>query len=797
MALAIVFATLVFLFVFVASKMLLSLATNPTLCIATLFAFLAAALYLEQMQFRNMNELQACKELSAKHQQLEHSLFLCFKEQSALPPLQQLQLDKTVARLNELHGQDLQLSFNANWLWPCLSLLLLATFAVYSWPKTAHHEAPKQVVYYPDGSLMETQTEVGQRRRPPSLTGLIASIQPPAYTALSSFVETRTSFAVPEGSTVTWKISLDQPIDQAFRLNAAKGKALLSTTNDKDFALRSQLHQNALFQFTFENENGTLLSDLYEIRVIPDQKPQLSIEQPKQHLSLDWSDLQTVQLKAQAKDDYQITEAFLMATVSRGEGESVKFREQKLALQVEKLEARQWKLRKNLDLSALQMEPGDELYYYIEAIDNRAPQAQKGRSDVHFIAINDTAALVASEVEGMSIKGMPAYFRSQRQIINDTETLIAEARDNEFKKLCKGLAEDQKILRLRYGKFLGEEYETVIGHSHASGHTESSEEDDHSEHDHSAHDHSEHDHSEHDHSEHDHSEHDHAEHDHSAHDHSEHDHSDHDHSAHDHSAHDHSDHEQVEESHDAHDHASHDHAGHDHGHDHGEEDKEEPQPTGGFGRDTGMFKEYAHMHDNPEAATFFEQSVKKKLKAALAQMWESELQLRLNRPKESLPYQHKALQLIKEVQQQSRIFVHKVGFQPPPIDESKKRYSGELGKIQSPQNSSAIIQNLHYSGAAELLLALETGMEKTQISTDLLQSAAQDFATALLAQEADLFAALKSIRLLLSQEKNCPDCWSHILSGLHQIVELPALSKSNESVQDMDLLRNYYFNLYR
>ncbi len=61
---------------------------------------------------------------------------------------------------------------------------------------------------------------------------------------------------------------------------------------------------------------------------------------------------------------------------------------------------------------------------------------------------------------------MPEYFRSQRQIIIDSEKLLKERSTitvQEFNSRSNEIATDQKLLRLRYGKFLGEEDESEIG----------------------------------------------------------------------------------------------------------------------------------------------------------------------------------------------------------------------------------------------------------------------------------------------------------------------------------------------
>jgi hypothetical protein len=62
----------------------------------------------------------------------------------------------------------------------------------------------------------------------------------------------------------------------------------------------------------------------------------------------------------------------------------------------------------------------------------------------------------------MGVDLMPDYFRSQRQLIIDTEKLIADRNklpQKEFNSTSNDLGFDQKALRLRYGQFMGDETE--------------------------------------------------------------------------------------------------------------------------------------------------------------------------------------------------------------------------------------------------------------------------------------------------------------------------------------------------
>lgn len=132
-------------------------------------------------------------------------------------------------------------------------------------------------------------------------------------------------------------------------------------------------------------------------------------------------------------------------------------------------------------------------------------------------------------------------------------------------------------------------------------------------------------------------------------------------------------------------------------HDHGDHGNEEHHPAeqghqheheAKSGNDDGglseLMEQYLHNHDDGEVNTYYEASTRTLLKMALEQMWQSELHLRLFEPEKALPFQNKALEYLKTVQQKSRAYVKKTGFDPPPIREEEKRLSGELKDLTDP-----------------------------------------------------------------------------------------------------------------
>lgn len=117
-------------------------------------------------------------------------------------------------------------------------------------------------------------------------------------------------------------------------------------------------------------------------------------------------------------------------------------------------------------------------------------------------------------------------------------------------------------------------------------------------------------------------------------------------------------------------------AGHDDHDDHAGEDHAEEPAGGAMGAEVDVLHEFGHAHDDRDVATLFEPRTKGALARALDAMWASERELRQGRPEAALPHANAALELLKEAQQATRIFLGRVGSDLPPVDFSR-RLTGE------------------------------------------------------------------------------------------------------------------------
>ena len=274
------------------------------------------------------------------------------------------------------------------------------------------------------------------------------------------------------------------------------------------------------------------------------------------------------------------------------------------------------------------------------------------------VHIPDTASYALSDATGMSVDLLPEFFRSQRQIIIDTEKLLKIKNQislDSFKQASNELGFDQKMLRLKYGQFLGEENESGIAIENEVGEEDS---DHHHDRDH-----------------------------------------DHDHEGHHHEGHDHS--ATFEKARNILSKFMHDHDHGDH-HDSGIP-KDEKNAKDQDASKPSWVEELTHNHDNIEEATFFDISIQSKLRSAMSEMWDAELHLRLYDPKTSLPFQYASLELLKEIKNHARIYVHRVGFDPPLIKVAEKRLSGDQDEVINPNDLVSNYKEDHFQRIQSLV----------------------------------------------------------------------------------------------
>ncbi|GAB3541499.1 DUF4175 domain-containing protein [Pontibacter brevis] len=675
----------------------------PVLAATSIAILLAGVIYflMRWSSIRKTNVEQVARHLNRQYPQLEDSTELLLRDSGNLNLLERLQQQIVAATLEKLHPEkEKTFSLRSTATYVALGLALVLSAGILYLPAAplTASDAPEDIqVHFPGAPPTATDTAT-------VIEGIDITITPPAYTGKSAYPAESPNIRVEEGATVRWRVRTNKPAG-TLQLVLNEADAADLAAGEDAYVLARSFTVPAVYHL---NLNGQK-SAFYTIEIIPDEAPAIQVQQPKQYTEILFGEPQRVSLQAQLSDDYGIREANMIATVAKGTGEAVKFREEKISLGLSGTR-RSFTVNKTLDLQQLGMTYGDELYFYVQAWDNHRGYT---RSETYFVEIEDTTIVEAAFDMSMGVNPVPEYFRSQRQIIIDTEKLLAEQKSifrTAFEERSNNIGVDQKLLRLRYGKFLGEESESGIGPGGgipegAEGHEEA-----------------------------------------------------------EHSAGD--------------------------GHDHPEfENQNDPQ---------ALLDPYMHKHDQEGEATIFEPAVKAKLKGALAQMWEAELRLRTHKPKEALPFEYKALRMLKEVQQSQRAYVAKTGFEAPPLKEPELRLSGELDKItplSERQSIKAETKLPHTRAALDWLERYKRQGKYRLQDVQVLEQAGQELAQQALNRPGSFLRALQDLRTLISDmnsgETLCQSCLATVERAWVALLPPAEMTPQQETVRRSPLSRQY------
>lgn len=520
------------------------------------------------------------RRLNAREARLEDSAGLAFAA-TDLAPLEQLQAERIAARIEAIDPDTLadgwsQRPIIAAWL---LGAVVLA--AIILWPAEA--SAPPLAA--------PSQTEAAAPGQP-RLTGQRVRVIPPAYTGLPARYAQSLDIRAPMGSRIEWTLAFS-PQAKSAALQLVGGQTLPLTLGEEGWSGSLRLDIPSLYHVTAEK--ARMSQTAHRLEPITDEPPQVQVIEPASGLVMIQPGQRRWRVVFEASDDYAVDQmARLTLTTAIGEGENVSFSERSRMVSGTG-DPKRRRFVVDLDLAALGLQPGSDLVAQLTVADTRAPGPQVVRGPGVILRWPGAVPASADGLELMAKQTMPAYFRSQRQVIIDTEALIRERGKlsaDDFMVRSDTIGVDQRLLRLRYGQFVGMEAEEaprrpplpVAEKDAPAGQAE-----------------------------------------------------------------------------DEHDHYDGD------GHDHG--DAPESPVFGGLGNITA---EYGHVHDESEAATLLDPDTRELLKSALDAMWEAELNLRSGQPEKALPFELKALDFIKRVQQASRIYLPRIGSVQPPLDMARR-----------------------------------------------------------------------------------------------------------------------------
>lgn len=605
--------------------------------------------------------------------ELEDSASLIDRDPNELTGLERLQVRRVAERLEGVPGEG---------LWPrsqmvsALRVLVVgALMALLIW--VSHERWGGSLSSSIESVTGESTASQGGQDL---LSQVRVDIRPPAYTGLPGIQQNALDISAPEGSRVKW--ILLEGADRAVVVFAG-GEPIGFEPGPEGIEAETVVEESLVYQIVIGGDDQEVSSPYARLVATPDEPPRLRFVLPQERVTTTTGqDVGSLALRIEVADDYGLEGVDLVTTLAQGSGEMVEFRHRRKPLGPLSNEPTVM-LESEIDLALSELEQGSELYFYAEGRDRREPEANIGRSSTYILRIPAEEQASADLGEGLPIVMPPEYFRSQRQIIIDTEKLIAESDQiarSEFDRRSEELGFDQRALRMRYGTLLGEEFES--GRPVGAGDQENG---------------------------------------------------------------DHEDHE---------------------GHDAEEEEILANVPA-----------ELVHFHDSAEISTFFTSEIRTQLKQVLAQMWDAEGELRVHRPAAALPFEYRALALLKDLQQRSRLYVQKVGFETPPLEVDELRLTGDLDEIGSRSRTLDRAAPDEIGSSARSILAILEGsdLEEPPDMAELAAKVRPEIAS-LATRDIDALVALTALDLLANGRDLTTDESLDLERALWSLVPTPRSS---------------------
>jgi len=274
---------------------------------------------------------------------------------------------------------------------------------------------------------------------------VVVRTAPPGYTSVLPVETMPRDLELPQGTLVMWCVM--DPTSPAETIEASNGQVFKAGTE----CARWTVSESMFWRWRDKR---------YTIKVIPDQPPEITITAPNQMVQELLETATGAAMGVKIRDDYAIKRATLHMTLARGSGENIRFTDREMPLPAGP-DPKQRNWSKTWSLAELGMEPGDELYFFVRATDN-AEQPHTVQSPTYTLRLPAPVEEADEDSAAMPVLVKPQSLRSQRQIIIDTEQLIADMRGTKMstgamRERSQRIAADQGALRRRYGQFLGEE----------------------------------------------------------------------------------------------------------------------------------------------------------------------------------------------------------------------------------------------------------------------------------------------------------------------------------------------------
>ncbi|MCB0736903.1 MAG: DUF4175 family protein [Bacteroidetes bacterium] len=296
----------------------------------------------------------------------------------------------------------------------------------------------------------------------PFLKGFEVVLDYPSYTGKKpETIKNIGDITIPQGSIITWKFNTENTEEIAFGF--ADTNTLAKRKTETEFQLTKAFSQSQAYTIKSSNQHTTADSIRYDINVVPDARPSISVE-----MAQDSTSLKTYFFQGRISDDYGISFLQFKYRITKSENPQKvmsQYASQSIATSTKSLQTffHYW------DLNKLGYESGDELECYFEVWDNDGVNGKKSSKSQVFTLkapskkeINEMVAESSNEIKD----DMQALMKEAQKIQTELEDvrnrmMNKKQMDWEDKQALSNLLEKQQKLEERLEK-MNEKYKDMI-----------------------------------------------------------------------------------------------------------------------------------------------------------------------------------------------------------------------------------------------------------------------------------------------------------------------------------------------
>lgn len=257
--------------------------------------------------------------------------------------------------------------------------------------------------------------------------GFTMDIIYPAYTKIANQkLQSMTDVVVPEGTLLKWSVQTKYTDKVSMKFGNNASEIVLNSNDLSDWNYGLTLMKDTTYSIYLSNKQIPHADSFsYRAQVILDQKPQVVLQQFKDSISG-----QQIVLNGQASDDYGLTSLNFIYEVYNHDKVKIKEKKIPLKLTAGKISSFQY----YFDAATVQLQPGEEVTYFVDAWDNDAIHGSKrGVSEQYTYRMPDKKELdsIMQQNAVQMNQSLSSSAKQSKSINKDLEKLQTQILQNE------------------------------------------------------------------------------------------------------------------------------------------------------------------------------------------------------------------------------------------------------------------------------------------------------------------------------------------------------------------------------